>query len=413
MIIDPSGRGPTMRQLFIAGIALILVAALALWLLMLRYTGHFESNVKVTADLTTTGDGLPSKADVKFRGALVGAVDSVTVAAEGEQQHVKINLKPDFASGIPSTVTARVVPSNIFAVTSVELLDNGPSPEHLHEGSVIHEDKSKPTIALQTTLTTLRSVLDRIDPEKLGRVLGSLADALDPSVRVPGSTIERLDRWITAVRGAIPDLGTFLGNFSSAAAGLDQSAPELVTVLGKSVTTAHTIAEKRSQLVSLLTGGAGTIDTVNNLFARNPNSGKELVNGLDQTFGALASDPAAIPASFVNLQNSLTKLNTTFHWGPGKLMSWNIDATLTPFKQYNASDCPHYGDLYGPRCGSVPANVPAPPVPPELVPRRLDSAGPAPAPVSAPVPGVQIPGLPSIPGVPGLAGPAATPAAPA
>ena len=57
MIIDPSGRGPTMRQLIVAGVGLLAVIA-GLVLLMMRYTGQFENTAEVTAISTTTGDGL-------------------------------------------------------------------------------------------------------------------------------------------------------------------------------------------------------------------------------------------------------------------------------------------------------------------------------------------------------------------
>lgn len=43
-------------------------------------------------------------------------------------------------------------------------------------------------------------------------------------------------------------------------------------VLSDSVTTARTLAERRSQLVALLTNAGTTVDSVNTLFARNPDA---------------------------------------------------------------------------------------------------------------------------------------------
>lgn len=60
MIIDPSGRGPSMRQLLVAGVAGLVVFVLVLTFLMARYKGYvMHPKVDVTADLSTTGDGLP------------------------------------------------------------------------------------------------------------------------------------------------------------------------------------------------------------------------------------------------------------------------------------------------------------------------------------------------------------------
>lgn len=406
MIIDPSGRGPTMKQLLIAGVCGLIVFAVVLGFLMARYQGYFVEKVRVTANLTTTGDGLPEQADVKFRGVLVGAVKNVSVAAQGELQQVNIELKPEYADGIPATVTARVVPSNLFAVTSVELVYNGPSQEHLGEGSTIEEDRSQGTIALQDTLTTVQNILDAIDPMQFGRVLGTLSYALDGSGRMPGSTIERIDRWVTSVDESIPDLGVFLADLSGSAHALNESAPELMDVLASSVKTASTIADRREELVNVITGASSMADQINDLFARNPNVGKELTVGLNQTFGALAANPASITNAISNLNNSSRKLSTVFTWGPQRQMVWNAGVTFTPFNPNTVADCPRYGDLAGPSCATAPAVADPGYLPEQVKPRRLPAADGLP--VLPP-----LPGLPEIPGVTTQAGaPAPTAQAP-
>ncbi|WP_040813067.1 MlaD family protein [Nocardia concava] len=395
MILDPSGRGPTARQLTLAGLALIATVALLLYLLALRYNGRFEDKVAVSAELTSTGDGLPAHADVKFRGMIVGRVEDVAVVAKGERQRAALALKPGVAGTIPASVAARVIPNNIFGVTAVELVDTTPTRDTLRAGATIPEDTSAATVQLQTTLNVLRTVLNNIQPEKLGRVLSTLSAALEPSARVPGSTIERLDHWITEVRD-IDGIGELLGNLGRAATALSQSAPDLVGTLAKSVTTARTLTEDRAALVNLLTTGGSAVDTVNGLFARNPDSGKFLVSGLNQLFGSLAQDPQAIPYAIANLNTALQRLQTTFTFGPHKQMVWKMDVSFTPFQQYTAKDCPHYGDLAGPRCGgsSVPETAPAQDFPQQMIPKHLDAAGPA------PISGLTaIPGLPAIPGL--------------
>ncbi|MFE9578709.1 MlaD family protein [Nocardia sp. NPDC006044] len=401
MIIDPSGRGPSGRRLSLAGLALTTVLLLLLLLLGLRYTGRFEDKVGVVALLTSTGDGLPEHADVKFRGMIVGSVADVQVVAKGERQRAEIDLKPAVAAMIPAAVTARVIPNNIFGVTAIELVDSGPSTRTLRAGAEIPEDTSEGTVQLQTTLSVLRDVLDHIQPEKLGRVLATLADALDPSVRVPGSTIERLDLWLTQMH-AIPGIGDLLGNLGRAATALSASAPDLVGVLSESVTTARTLTERRDRLVALLTNASGAVDSVNSLFARNPDAGKDVVSGLDELFGSLAEDPRALQQTAANLNVALQNLRSVFGFGPSRQMVWKMDVSFTPFQQYTAADCPHYGSMAGPRCGgsSVPETAPPQEFPSQLTPKWLESAGPAPV-----VP--TLPAIPGIPMIPGLTAPAA------
>lgn len=408
MILDPSGRGPTAKQLTLAGLAVLTTVAVLLYLLALRYTGYFEDKVPVTVVLTSTGDGLPGRADVKFRGMVVGRVAAVDVVARGASQRARVDLKPGVAETIPVNVTARVIPNNLFGVTAIEFVDNGPEPRTLRAGATIQEDTSSETVALQTTLNVLRNVLEKIQPEKLGRVLATLAAALDPAARAPGSTVERLDNWLTEIR-ATPGIDALLGDLGRASIALSQSAPELVGVLSESVTTARTLAERRSKLIDLLATGNATVDSVNALFARNPDAGKFLVSGLDGLFGGLAKDPEAIPYTAANLNVALRRLATTFHFGPSKQMVWKMDVSFTPFQQYTAKDCPHYGDQYGPRCGgaTVPEVAPEQNYPPQLMPKWLDAAGPAPATVP-PAPlgamGLVLPGLPAIPGLPFIPG---------
>ncbi|MGW6727352.1 MCE family protein [Nocardia sp. NPDC055029] len=432
MILDPSGRGPRPVQLTLAGLAVITAFAVALYLLALRYNGEFEDTVVVGADLTSTGDGLPQRADVKFRGMVVGAVASVEMVAKGERQHATLELKPGLAETIPDTVTARVVPDNIFGVSSIQLVDNGGTATGLRAGATIAEDTSEATIQLQSTLNTLRDVLDNIQPEKLGRVLATLSAALDPNSRVPGSTIERLDQWLTAVH-QIPEIGDLLGNLGRATTALSQSAPELVGVLADSVTSARTLNEHRAQLVELLVQGNTAVDSVNALFAANPDSGKELVAGLDGLFGGIAKDPGALQSTAANLNASIQKLQQTFTFGPRRQMAWRLNVSFTPFQQYTAQDCPRYGEMTGPRCGgpTVPEVAPPQEYPDSMIPRRLESAGPAPVVPTLPIPGLPtlpevtvptLPGLPMIPGLPAIPGitapaaavdpaPAGTPAA--
>ena len=105
---------------------LLVVAALATATLLVKSTGRLDPYVRVVADLVNVGDGLPQRSDVKYHGVLVGVVDSVTPAADGNPNFVHIDLNPEYAQSIPAGVTARVVPSNVFAVSSVQLVDRGP-----------------------------------------------------------------------------------------------------------------------------------------------------------------------------------------------------------------------------------------------------------------------------------------------
>lgn len=383
-----------MRQLVLAGVVLFLVLALALFLLMLRYQGTFTKKVNVTAVMTSTGDGLAADADVKYRGVLVGAVESVEIAAEGREQHVQLNLKPEYAKDIPSSVTARVVPSNVFAVTSIELVSpekSSESTETLSEGATVKQDTSKGTVALQDTLTKLKKIINSIQPENLGNVLGSLSYALEGSARVPGSSIDRLDRLLTAIDTGTPTGQDLLSGMAAGIGALNESAPELLNVLGDSVSTAQLISQKQAEFEAVLYGGGIALDATNTLFANNPNAGKDLASGGANVFGALASDPTAIAQAIPILNDQTIPAFAGSLKGNGNPREYVIlvtEASLTPFKQYGAAECPRYGTMAGPSCATAPAVGDPGYLPPELRPRWLDAAGPRP---------LLLPQLPAIP----------------
>ncbi len=156
------GRGPSDRQLFGIGIAVVLVSALVTMAMLVKSTGRLDDYVRVVADLVNVGDGLPQKSDVKYHGVLVGMVNGVVPAAHGKPNYVHIDLKENYAKSIPANVTARVVPSNVFAVSSVQLVDNhSPSAPaaKIRNGAHILEDKRLPTVLFQTTVSKLRDLL--------------------------------------------------------------------------------------------------------------------------------------------------------------------------------------------------------------------------------------------------------------
>ena len=142
--------------------------------LLIKATGRLDPYVRVVAALINVGDGLPQRSDVKYHGVLVGMVNGVTPAANGEPNYVHIDLNPTYAASIPASVTARVVPSNVFAVSSVQLVDRGPGPA-IRAGAKILEDTELPTVLFQTTISKLRDILAATGRGREDKTVGILA----------------------------------------------------------------------------------------------------------------------------------------------------------------------------------------------------------------------------------------------
>lgn len=359
--IDTTGRNPSMTQYVLRGIAFLIVLALIGALLVLRYQGAFTSVVKVTAQLHDVGDGLISGADVRYNGLIVGSVKSVstsdqTTAAGVPLRDVGIELDPSQAAGIPTNVTARTVPSNLFGVNSVEIIaPAAPADSRLSDGATIPADQSKATLALQDAQNELRKLLQAVPPEKLAGVLGTLADALRGGGTTFATFAGVLDTYFAQINAQFPaGAPSGFGNFDNAVSGLAQSAPQLLDALGRSVIPAMTIADKQADLTALLSAAGGTLDEVQALFAKNGNTGKQLITDFNLTVGSAVYDPNSLPEALAALNRLAARVLTVFT-GTNGHVQLNLGINFGAYLRYTRQNCPvynggPYGQLRGPGC---------------------------------------------------------------
>lgn len=361
MNIDTTGRNPSMTQYVLRGLGFLIVMLILAVLLVMRYQGTFSTVVDVSAELNDVGDGLITDADVRYNGMIVGAVKSVSTSQQTSSagvrlKNVEMQLDPAQASGIPVNVTARTVPSNLFGVNSVELIApvNAQSAR-LVNGATIQADQSRETLALQDVQNQLRDLFRAVPPEKLARVLGTLADAL----RGGGSTFSTfsgvLNTYFDEINKQFPaGAPSGFDNFNNSILGLTRSTPQLLNALGRSVIPAMTVAEKQADLTALLAAAQGTLDETQALFARNGDSGKRLVHDLNLTVGAAVYEPNSLPQALVAL-NALAARVLTVFTGTNGHVQLNLGINFGAYLRYTRQNCPvynggPYGQLRGPGC---------------------------------------------------------------
>ncbi|TCJ96575.1 MCE family protein [Nocardia alba] len=363
IVFESDDRHLNNTKLFVRGIAALAVVAATVAAMVARSEGAFTQTIEVTAMLVDVGDGLPKRSDVKYRGILVGSVQEVVAADRAHPNRVRIELTPEHAATIPATVTARVVPSNVFAVPSIQLIDNGPGPA-LRAGASIPEDHSRASVQLQTSLTALSRIVDAVgrpdgDPtvgilETVERATrGRGADAL-----AAGTQLARIVRAYDAELSGSADTALLTG-LSDAVLGLQESAPDLLAALHSAVTPLRSVAEQRIRLSELLTGGIATTTTVGTAL----NNRTDTVIDLNSRLGPVLQLLAAGSANFVQMTTSQTRIAQVFardFWQPATQSGTaKVIVELTPHKQYTRTDCPRYGELAGASCANGPAAGPA------------------------------------------------------
>ncbi|WP_431237429.1 MlaD family protein [Mycolicibacterium aichiense] len=372
--LDLDGRGPTDRQLLVCGLAVVVVAALVTTLLLLKSNGKLDNYVRVVADLLNVGDGLPQKSDVKYHGVLVGSVDSVVPAANGHPNYVHIDLKPEYAGSIPATVTARVVPSNVFAVSSVQLVADGAGPA-IRAGEHIPEDTQLPTVLFQTTISKLRDVLAATGRGREDRSVGILAAVNAATENRRGKLLTsgaQLNRLLDQLNSVVStdDGPSTVSALIDATHGLAATAPDLVDALHQAVQPMQVLAEKRSALTALVTGGAHTLGTTRTALDNHIDQLTGISHDLTPVLGSLAMNAGKFVPAFTKL-NVLSRKFFDEVWMP-ELDTGNmrVNLSLTPSYDYTRADCPRYGQLLGPSCYTAPKIVVRPDLPEMLLPQN-------------------------------------------
>ena len=373
---DQDGRGPSNSRLFVAGVLLALIVFVFAALMIAKYKGRLDPIVRVSAELINVGDGLPAKSDVKFRGVLVGFVSGVVPAAGGRPNIVHIDLKPAYAAGIPDTVTARVVPSNVFAVSSVQFVETGKDAAPLRTGAVIHEDQSLPTVLFQNTLNKVRELLTAFGREPSADSIGWLT-ALGEATQGRGDRLQDagrdLNEIVTQLNTVVGDdrRPTTLSALTAAANGLRDASPELFDALASAVKPMRTLAEKRSALTNFLSGGLGTVGTIGDAFDHHTDRLIAITTQLTPVMGVFADNAEGIR----RMMSRTMGMVDAFHY-----VGWNDAAqlpivkavvSLTPTRTYVRADCPRYGAVKGPSCDTAPEVPVAPALGPALGSRGL------------------------------------------
>lgn len=351
---ESDNRNLTNTKLVLRGMAFILAAAGLVAVGTARSEGRFEHRVEVTALMSNLGDGLPPRSDVKYLGVLVGVVESVVSGRGDRISRVRIALRSDRASGIPATVTARVVPSNVFAVPSIQLVDNGPGPA-LRPGADIAEDRGLATVQLQTSLTALSRIAAAAGRSGTDPTVGILetvqratngrgAEAVEAAAQ-----LERIVAALTEVASADGTAST-LATLSTAIAGLRSAAPDLLAAVNQSVAPMRTLAEQRAQLARLLTGGLVTATTVGDGMVAHTATVTDITGAMAPVLDVLGRGSQ----NFVRMTTSQTRIAQKFYtefWrADTQSATANVIIELTPHKLYSRADCPRYGELAGPSC---------------------------------------------------------------
>jgi virulence factor Mce-like protein len=300
---------------------------------------------------------------------LVGFVDGVSPAQSGQLHTVHIALKPGFAATVPANVTARVVPSNVFAVSSVQLVDNGTGPP-LRAGDVIPEDTTLPTALFQNTLNKVRELLVAVgrepNPNSIGvlTALGQATSGRGPKLRQAAGNLNTIVAELNKVVASDTGPST-VSALIDATDALNDISPDLFSALGNAIKPAQTVAEKRVALSSLISTGLSTTGRLRSAFDQHTDRLINISTQLTPVTGVLADHASEFRIILTRFQTLGDKIYSV--WDPRRnMLTANLVISATPFRTYVRADCPRYGELAGPSCYTAPEVPTAPGLFPNL-----------------------------------------------
>ena len=330
------------------GVVFVLSLLAGVWFTYAIFTKKFADYDEVTLQTSTIGLQLPSRADVKIRGVIVGEVLAFESDADGAE--VTLGIYPGEVDTIPSNVTGSIVPKTLFGEKYVALeVPDDPSPDHLEAGQTI--ERTVVSTEVEQVLSDLYPLLRTVQPAEINMTLNALATALEGRGDQLGQNLETVDSYLHRINPQIPLLIEDLRMTARVSDTYAEVMPQIADILDDTVKTTGTLEDREARLNALFDDVSSFSDTATAFLDRN---GDNLIR-LSQVgqaqfrvFAKYAPELNCLTRGIVNagkLQASAFR-DFTLHIV--------LETLPNQPRPYDAGDQPHFGEDRGPNCLHLP-----------------------------------------------------------
>jgi phospholipid/cholesterol/gamma-HCH transport system substrate-binding protein len=234
----------------------VIVAIVALAVGLFR--GAFTESVPLTLLSQRAGLVMYPDAKVEMLGAQVGRVSSIDELSDGRAA-IHLAMNPSKLQLIPSNVVADISATTVFGAKYVQLIPpDDPSAEALRPGEVL--DAQHVTVEINTVFGQLRSVLSKVEPDKLNETIGAIAAAFDGRGQKIGQGLSDLDAFLSRIEKHLPTLTHDLNAAPSILNAYADSATRLMKIADDAATISQTIVDEHQSLDALLLSVIGMAD---------------------------------------------------------------------------------------------------------------------------------------------------------
>ena len=253
----------------LAGIVLLVIAALVFTFIYLQFRGTLTPKTKLTMISSRAGLVMDPGAKVTYNGVEIGRVaDVVSISRDGKQMaQLNLEVKPRYVPLIPSNVDASIKASTVFGNKYVSFTSpKNPTKARISPSDVI--DASGVTTEFNTLFETLTNISEKVDPVKLNLTLSAAAEALSGLGSKFGQAIVNGNSVLDQLNPLMPQLQKDTRSLSALADVYVKASPDFWGALDNAVTTASTLNDRRGDLDAALLAAAGVGNTAGDVFER-------------------------------------------------------------------------------------------------------------------------------------------------
>jgi phospholipid/cholesterol/gamma-HCH transport system substrate-binding protein len=256
----PRGKvnAPRTKPYKTAGLVLLLVSALVLWLVYMQFRGNFTTKTQLTMLSSRAGLVMDPGAKITYNGVEIGRVATISEVQQDGQPAAKflLNVYPRYLRLIPANVDANIKTSTLFGGKYVSLTSpKNPTPQRITPQHVI--DARSVTTELNTLFQTITSIAEKVDTVKLNLTLSAAAQALTGLGDKFGQSLVNSDAILDDVNPQLPQARHNIQALAGLADVYANAAPDLFDFLNNAVVTSRTINQQQKDLDRALLSAAG------------------------------------------------------------------------------------------------------------------------------------------------------------
>ncbi|ABK68166.1 MCE-family protein MCE1A [Mycobacterium avium subsp. hominissuis 101] len=253
----------------LAGLAILVVGALALTLIYGQFRGNFTPKTSLTMLASRAGLVMDPGSKVTYNGVEIGRVGTISETVRDGKPAAKFTLEvyPRYLKLIPSNVNADIKATTVFGGKYVSLTTPAnPSPQKITPHTII--DARSVTTEINTLFQTITSIAEKVDPVKLNLTLSAAAQSLSGLGEKFGQSVVNANALLDDVNPRMPQARKDIQGLAALGDTYADASPDLFDFLNNAVITSRTINAQQKDLDQALLSAAGFGNTGADLFTK-------------------------------------------------------------------------------------------------------------------------------------------------